>query len=349
MSKANLIVALLCAVVLSKCASVAAPKGATGEDEPRAAGRATNPPQRSILHGGPLEMNLSMARLPDVMRELASGRQLAIVADAYSDDPTLPRIQVDGVPERLALPQIARLYEREMLEIDGVLVLRHRAWVVKDWAESRLFPWRYSATGRVHELGRLPDPGTPRVRCAIEEVGLPELSRLLRRETGITLTFPSVLSAMRVSVAANRISVTQLAAALGDLIVATPSVSISRTPEQAGKLEALHRDASDPRSERQRASDELKQEIAAVLTPEEFAKLAAFQEVNVDIGRLSPAGRRKALAYLDTCWARIQAVSPDLQGQGLDPRRGVSLNVQPISSLAVGVNTFKLDGTPVAF
>jgi hypothetical protein len=290
-----------------------------------------------------------MARLPDVLRALAQKCGLAIVADSYSDDPTVPRLRVQPVPERVAVPQLASLFRRRVLEVDGVLLLRHEQWLTKANVSSRLYPWPHPPTGQRREIARLIDPGTPRVRCMVDEVGLPELSQSLRREASVSLSIPGTLAGMRVSIAAQSISVTQLAGAIGDLIVATPGVSISRSLTQSEYLRSAYAEAVDPRSPRERTSDELKDELAGVLTPEERGRLAAFQSVAVDISRLSPSARRKALNYAESCWAEIQESDPTAQGQALDLRRGVKLNLHPISSLALGVHTFKLDGTRVGF
>lgn len=84
---------------------------------------------RSEKQGEPIvSLELQNARLSDAVGFLGAKYKINILADAYLDDHIVPLLSVKEVPLSVTITNIASLFRREAIMVNGVIVLRHRQW-----------------------------------------------------------------------------------------------------------------------------------------------------------------------------------------------------------------------------
>lgn len=326
----------------------------TGQPSPAAAAPPTLAPSSSLrselkadLADRKITLHLKSVSLPDVIAHLASETGLPVLADAFPDDPVVVGINVEGVPLAEAVQQVSRLYSRDAFIVDGVLVLRHSNWTVKSRYVNPIFRWHRSAgAGRLMMASNAQD-GARAVQGALSNIRAGALADEVGRVLQIPFSVQRPLTDRRVSLDAAAITPTRLAGALVILLNASPAITISQTKEQQAGEEALYRQALDTRSKDDKLSDELKQDLAKLLTPEQVRAVANGERVDIPFSGLPPQVRERANRYLDLRWSLVTNGTLMLGENTLERSRefGLILTRYPL----VGISGFFEDGGRFAF
>jgi hypothetical protein len=113
-----------------------------------------------------VSMGLQNARLSDAVELLGAKYKINIVADAYLDDHIVPSLSVKEVPLSATIKNIASLFRRDAIQVNGVIVLRHRQWYLRSQSEqeyARQFRanWNDDGIVSVERVDPLPSPGKP--------------------------------------------------------------------------------------------------------------------------------------------------------------------------------------------
>jgi len=301
---------------------------------------------KTRLGDRPMSIELKDARLPDVVKLLSQGTGLSVLADAYPDDATVPALSISKAPVSIVVEQLSRVFEREALLIGDVLVLRHRLWYLKHHYTSPLYTWNLSPQGH----GRLSpggEQGLSTLTGSLAYVSAQELGRQVSRVGKQRFTVHQPLAARRVHLQCAGLTVPALAEALSALLNGSPDIALRQTDEQKRSEEERLVAHQQQVPEDRKISDELKDELAKILSPEQRAALANRQAVDFPFDQLPPRVRDKAQKYARIRWEKVSKALGD--GKVLDQNKNMSLNLRPEPFLGLGVDGYLDDGTKIGF
>lgn len=303
-----------------------------------------NAPVRDLsFQGGERKVSFSLQnpRLPDVMAELSRHSGLSIVADAYGPDYPVRELNIVEVPLSVAVRELASLYEREAFVTDGVIVMRHRFWAthIRRPVVDPTLPKPVSAG----ELTLKEMNGTRTLAGSVKNTTVGVVCRQVTQSTGVKFSAQPPLLERPVSIFAADLTTTQLAGAIGELFNGSAEVTIKQSREQREREDALDRQMQDTRSPSRKVSDELRAELAKLLTPEDLQVLKSGQRAPIPVERLPAKVRKFAENY-----ARMRA-SEKLADFQIDWNKDISVVFSPDAREMIGVDAFLTDGGLIHF
>jgi len=308
-----------------------------------------------------VSLDLPNARLAQVVEALGKTHGINIVADAYSDDMRVS-VKVTDIPLRMALPQLASLYERRAQIVNGIVVLRHQDWFRRPeqekfstkhyqlrWKDQGKVTVRTAAQGisgttasTVATLGLAAranlsatlavTPGAAAAPVQLMDVDataapLGAVTQPLAAQAGWSIFLEPTLQNRRVSVSLRRVTPGQALEALTLLLNARQEVRVSQSDEQKQQEADLLARYADERPDWLKKSDALKEDLMALLTPEQRASLDNNEVVPLALDSLSPAARARAQDYINVLAGNSKI--------NLDQFKTFMLEIRPEPGLAV--------------
>ncbi|MES2459362.1 MAG: hypothetical protein V4671_02175 [Armatimonadota bacterium] len=323
-------------------------------------GALTSATARSV----PVTLNLKTASLSDVIRILGAEFKIPILADSFLGDPAVADLTMAAVPAEKALQIIAEKFDRTLEWIGPVAVLRHKRWYSQHRSDNDY---------RRQLRENVPPPGSVTVRAVDPEgetkpMGLPprrprfalppkHVSVIAdRAAVGETLTeFSSVsqqittttppFTERRVTAHLSNVTPNEFLAAMSYLLDLIQQVNLTEGEAQKERATLLAEEAADTRPEDRKVSDELKDKLLKLLSPDQRAA-AGGKETPFPVQSLPPALKDLALKYIGL---RVKYLSDSLPGMNASQFGGFSVVLLPPPSIGVGIDGVLPDGTHVGF
>jgi hypothetical protein len=306
---------------------------------------------RGRLGERPVSFRISApARFPAVVAAIAAETGLAVLADAFSDEPGFGDLAMENVPLDIAVTQLAGLFQREIHVVGDMLVLRHRLWSIRKGRSITMnpeVPWLTPATGR-GELARDGEGLPRRVRAEVQEISAEFLARRLGTALNGPFAIDPELGFRRVTLVGRQLTAAEVGGGLEILFNAATTVRVRQTGENLEAEAALAGVVSDQRTPEQKLTDELRTVVERALSDEQRAALAAGDDVFVAPEQIPVAARGLAHRLAETRWEMILSNLPELGARGFDWSRGFSLRLLG-RQRGVGIRGHLLDGEDVTF
>lgn len=296
-------------------------------------GKAISPsPDTRSSSSGSISLSMTHVTVADVVTKLGQEYGVNIISDAFTRDQVpLGKVEVDNVPRQTALRNLAGLFGRQMITVNGIVVwrdshvpalVREDAYTAQhyknlDWhdkgfvsisrvAQENLNKPQSSPTAHTASLTSSPTASStpadaePAKLLSVEAVTDPvqEVAATLSKQIGWNVTIDKALQDRRITAQLHSVTPGAALEALTVLLNSAQTVQIAQTDAQRQEAAKALAAYDDKRSPRQKASDELKKKLLPKLTDQQMAALQTGQSVQFPIGQMSGDLKQEAMQYV---------------------------------------------------
>lgn len=261
----------------------------------------------------------------DALATLHEKKGINIVADAYPGEITpLPMSAWENLSADEAVHKIAESCDREIIELDGIMVLRARQWARRQQLLSeKSLPsaarWQDGGKFIVNRLDSPEDKDYPQPARSISVIAYrtstSQLCSQLREKAAYQIVTDSKVAERRVHVFAERITPSNLIGCIAVAINAGPEVKLTQSENQANAENyAALAVFPDKISKRMRESDKLRRDLEPLLTKEQKKSLEDGQSISIRISDLPTGLQKRAMDYISASaqWNAGSVETPDM-------------------------------------
>lgn len=321
-----------------------------------------------------ITLNMPKGSLAEVVAELGAKYQINIVTDAFLNaDAFRKNVNLTNVPVEEGLFQIASLFGRDMLFVNGVVVLRHQDFprkVLDDEAVKKRSQLRWKGRGTVKvsriETGvnaaaavaknQAQNNTTERDKPAPMKMRLPanllsleaseapaaDVVDYFSQEIGWNVNVGAALADRRVNISVRGVTPGQTLSALTTLFNAAQTVTLRQTLEQQ-EQDVASMSSQNPSTKEFEA---LRQAVLAVLSRDQYAQLADGKKVSLEIGTLPESLQKQAATYIGNFLTRIGDGGTKPLGYTLDPANYSKFSLVVKPDLEVETHAFMSNAQP---
>lgn len=290
--------------------------------------------------------------LEDLMLFLAREFNVSFLCDAFSDEGGV-KISIKKLSLVEILPVVSSLFQRDVFDIDGIVVLSHVKGVGRVAEELRnrsLYPCEWPDAGKL-TIAKKPvakKQETRRYALRASRISFQSAATVMSKEFETRVRIDPELAQRRFHASITEATVGQIIEAMTVLLQASQQVTITQTPEQRRAAQKAIEEALDRRSSREKSSDKIRGELEKLLTPEQFEKLSRGMEVPLNIGTL-PSGLRDRVQDYVRGTARENQALANLDFSRIRDFQIVFLPSSQAPTGVLGINGIRADGVPIHF
>lgn len=271
-------------------------------------------PPSPLSHRG-----LSPVRFSQVLERFAEQQQVNLLADylAYEESGAVPEASI--LRESPTLENILQVYGRSVARVGSTLVLRKMPFAFDEYLQYneerslRIFgdlAWR---DGRLEVRSQKSEDGTMKITIRASGIPLKQLCEQFQKETGWRLEIDPELQNTRIFARWRSVSPGEVVEAISVLLQTEVETKLMLTEAQkeARKQAKAQLLKENPLAERWRRSDELLQDLLALLSPEEMETFKRGERVDLPLSRLPADVYERALQYVMYAMDVLINLKPD--------------------------------------
>lgn len=268
----------------------------------------------------PSHRGLSPVRFSQVLERFVEQQQVNLLADylAYEESGSVPEASI--LRESPTLENILQVYGRSVARVGSTLVLRKMPFAFEDeylrYNEERSLRifgdlvWR---DGRLEVSSKKSEDGTMKITIRASGIPLKQLCEQFQKETGWKLEIDPELQNTRIFARWRSVSPGEVVEAISVLLQTEVETKLMLTEAQkeARKRAKARLLKEDPLAERWRRSDELLQDLLALLSPDEMETFKRGERVDLPLSRLPADVYERALQYVGFAMDVLLNLKPD--------------------------------------
>ncbi|MEJ5253581.1 MAG: hypothetical protein HPY54_16910 [Chthonomonadetes bacterium] len=258
-----------------------------------------------------------LTRFSDAYQQVLKRYSVNILCEEYLSgdvsntwsEPKMPRAEQ-------AVDSLATSFQREIIKVGDTFVLRAKNWTLRrlqDEYAQKHYGLKWRDDGNVN-ITTSDQKGKQLLNISATAVPISRFTKVLSQITGWNIQVEEELQSVRVSVRWQDALLGEVLEALALLLNADKQVSFYRSQQQKQREAEQVRQATDPLSEEEKASDLLLPKLVELLTPEELARWMDAEPVRLPLTRIPSQILPEVLNYVSMRFEQIVKVAPPQTG-----------------------------------
>jgi len=267
--------------------------------------------------GPPPETDLSPVRFSEVLGRFAEQQKVNVLAEYLNYEESGSVANVSLLRDAPTLEKIASVFGRRPVRVGDTIVLQTVRFFeyqhYNEEREIRIFGDLVWKGGKLEVQAKKNEDGTMKVSIRASGIPLKRLCDQFQKETGWKLHVDPELHNTRILARWHSVSPGEVVEAISVLLQTEveATLMLREAQKEARKQAKVQLLKENPRAERWRRSDELLQDLLALLTPEEMERFKRGELVEFPLSRLPADIYDRALDYVRFAIDELLNAKPD--------------------------------------